>query len=66
MKEGRWKVRQEGSIPLSGSSENTYLPVTGVSVDIYPQTVRAAHYFSSSTAKFNWTLLKTVIIPKIW
>lgn len=35
-----------------------------MSVDIFPHTIGGADYFNSSIAKFNWRLLKTVIMPK--
>lgn len=50
-------------MPLFKSPENTYLLVTGVNVDTYSHTTGGAYCFSSSTVKFNWRLLKTVIMP---
>lgn len=58
------KQGKKEAILLFKSCENTYLLVAGVSVDTYPHTIGGADYFSSSIAKFNWRLLKTVIMPK--
>lgn len=41
-----------------------YLLVIGVSVDAYPHIIVGAHCFTSSTAKFNWRLLKIETMQK--
>lgn len=58
------KQGKKKAIPLFKNSENISLLVTGVSVNTYPHTTGGADPISSSIAKFNWKLLKTVTMPK--